>query len=38
MQIFVDCGVISGMDAYKAMAYTGAADCGSFDPSVLHRR
>ena len=20
MQIFVDCGVISGMDAYKAMA------------------
>ena len=78
MYIFVDCGVTSGMDVYKAMAlgasgvgvgghlipeirkggaeavadriramtdelrgamaYTGVADCGSFDASVLRRK
>ena len=76
VKIFVDCGIMSGMDAYKAlalgadavgvgphlmalkeggadaiaarlkeitaelagvMAYTGVADTGSFDPTVIHR-
>ena len=76
--VFVDCGICSGADAYKAlalgatavsvgvhlipylkqggaeavagriqemteelkgvMAYTGVADCESFDASVIHRR